>query len=136
VTGIFKQRRRNKVVATFCLGTRRLYDWIDENPVVELQAVDWVNDPRVIATENGFVSINATTEVDLMGQCASETVAGRYWSSFGLPSNAERVSCDLDEYALPWALFGRLDHGFLLILGHSGAVGRSGCVVLIDPENP
>jgi acyl-CoA hydrolase len=83
VTGIFKQRRRNKVVATFCLGTRRLYDWIDENPVVEMQAVDWVNDPRVIATEKSFVSVNATTEVDLMGQCASETMAGRYWSSSG-----------------------------------------------------
>ncbi|HLY81801.1 MAG TPA: acetyl-CoA hydrolase/transferase C-terminal domain-containing protein, partial [Acidimicrobiales bacterium] len=83
VTGIFKQRRRNKVVATFCLGTRRLYDWVDENPVVEMQAVDWVNDPRVIATEKTFVSVNATTEVDLMGQCASETVAGRYWSSSG-----------------------------------------------------
>ena len=83
VTGIFKQRRRNKVVATFCLGTRRLYDWIDENPVVDMQAVDWVNDPRVIGTEKGFVSVNATTEVDLMGQCASETMAGRYWSSSG-----------------------------------------------------
>jgi acyl-CoA hydrolase len=83
VTGIFKQRRRNKVVATFCLGTRRLYDWIDENPVVEMQPVDWVNDPRVIATEKDFVSVNATTEVDLMGQCASETMAGRYWSSSG-----------------------------------------------------
>ncbi len=83
VTGIFKQRRRNKVVATFCLGTRRLYDWIDENPIVEMQAVDWVNDPRVIATEKAFVSVNATTEVDLMGQSASETMAGRYWSSSG-----------------------------------------------------
>jgi acyl-CoA hydrolase len=70
-------------VATFCLGTRRLYDWIDENPVAELQPVDWVNDPRVIATEKAFVSVNATTEVDLMGQCASETIAGRYWSSSG-----------------------------------------------------
>ena len=45
--------------------------------------VDYVNDPRVIAQEDCFVSINATTEVDLVGQCASETVAGRYWSSSG-----------------------------------------------------
>jgi acyl-CoA hydrolase len=45
--------------------------------------VDYVNDPRVIAREDCFVSINATTEVDLVGQCASETVAGRYWSSSG-----------------------------------------------------
>ena len=42
-----------------------------------------MNDPRVIAEEDCFVSINATTEVDLVGQCASETVLGRYWSSSG-----------------------------------------------------
>jgi acyl-CoA hydrolase len=45
--------------------------------------VDYVNDPRTIAREPRFVSINATTEVDLYGQCASETIAGRYWSSSG-----------------------------------------------------
>jgi acyl-CoA hydrolase len=45
--------------------------------------VDYVNDPRTVARESGFVSINATTEVDLFGQCASETMAGRYWSSSG-----------------------------------------------------
>ena len=45
--------------------------------------VDDVNNPRTVARERGFVSINATTEVDLFGQCASETMAGRYWSSSG-----------------------------------------------------
>jgi acyl-CoA hydrolase len=45
--------------------------------------VDYVNDPRTVAREPHFVSINATTEVDLYGQCASETIAGRYWSSSG-----------------------------------------------------
>jgi len=83
VTGTHKQRRRNKVVTTFCLGTARLYAWIHENPSVELIPVAWVNDPRVIATQQRFASVNATTEVDLMGQCASETVAGRYWSGSG-----------------------------------------------------
>ena len=42
-----------------------------------------MNNPRTVARERGFVSINATTEVDLFGQCASETMAGRYWSSSG-----------------------------------------------------
>jgi acyl-CoA hydrolase len=83
VTGTRKQLRPNKVVATFCLGSRRLYDWLDDNAVVELLPVDLVNDPRRIAMERDFISINATTEVDLYGQCASETVAGRYWSSSG-----------------------------------------------------
>ena len=83
VTGTHKRVRPNKVVATFALGTAGLYDWLDHNSTVEMLPVDYVNDPRVIAREPCFVSINATTEVDLYGQCASETVAGRYWSSSG-----------------------------------------------------
>jgi acyl-CoA hydrolase len=83
VTGVRKVRRPGKVVTTFALGTRRLYDFLDGNPVVELLPVDWVNDPRVIAQEPSFVSINATTEVDFLGQAASETIAGQYWSGSG-----------------------------------------------------
>jgi len=83
VTGTHKFLRRNKVEATFCLGTQRLYDWLHDNGAVELLPVDLVNDPRRIAKERDFISINATTEVDLYGQCASETIAGRYWSSSG-----------------------------------------------------
>jgi acyl-CoA hydrolase len=83
VTGTRKRVAPGKVVTTFALGTHVLYDFLHENPAVELLPVDYVNDPRVIAREDCFVSINATTEVDLVGQCASETVAGRYWSSSG-----------------------------------------------------
>jgi acyl-CoA hydrolase len=83
VTGVHKHLRRNKIEATFCLGTQRLYDWLHDNGAVELLPVDRVNDPRRIAREPDFISINATTEVDLYGQCASETIAGRYWSSSG-----------------------------------------------------
>ncbi len=83
VTGTRKRMRPNKVVATFCLGTRRLYEWLHDNGAVELLPVDLVNDPRRIAIEDRFISINATTEVDLFGQCASETIAGRYWSASG-----------------------------------------------------
>jgi acyl-CoA hydrolase len=83
VTGTCKQIRPHKIVATFCLGTRRLYDFLDDNGAIELLPVDLVNDPRRIALEDDFISINATTEVDLYGQCASETIGGRYWSSSG-----------------------------------------------------
>jgi acyl-CoA hydrolase len=83
ITGVHKTRRPTKVVATFCLGTRRLYDFLDTNPAVELLPVDWVNDPRIIAQERNFVSINATVEVDFLGQAASETIGGRYWSGSG-----------------------------------------------------
>lgn len=81
--GSRKRLSPGKVVTTFALGTQSLYEFLHENPAVELLPVDYVNDPRVIAEEECFVSINATVEIDLIGQCASETVAGRYWSSSG-----------------------------------------------------
>ena len=83
VTGTCKELHPGKVVTTFALGTRRLYEFLHENSGVEFLPVDYVNDPRVIGRERCFVSINGTTEVDLVGQCASETVGGRYWSSSG-----------------------------------------------------
>jgi acyl-CoA hydrolase len=83
LTGTRKTRRPGKHVTTFCLGSQALYDFLHENPAVELLPVDYVNDPRVIGTEPNFVSINATTEVDFLGQCASETIGGRYWSGSG-----------------------------------------------------
>ncbi|MDZ4827528.1 MAG: acetyl-CoA hydrolase/transferase C-terminal domain-containing protein [Actinomycetota bacterium] len=83
VTGTKKRLAPGKVVTTFALGTQKLYNFLHENSAVEFLPVDYVNDPRVIAEEDHFVSINATTEVDLIGQCASETVGGRYWSSSG-----------------------------------------------------
>jgi len=103
VTGTNKRLRRHKVVSTFCLGTRRLYDWLDENAAVELLPVDWVNDPRVIGREPNFVSINATTEVDLFGQCASETVAGRYWSSSGGQADFARGRCTAKAVRPSWS---------------------------------
>jgi acyl-CoA hydrolase len=71
------------MVATLALGSQRLYDFLHENSSVDFAPVDWVNDPRVISRQRNFVAINATTEVDLYGQCASETVAGKYYSSSG-----------------------------------------------------
>ena len=83
ITGVAKQLNRTKAVGTFALGTRALYDFLDENAAFELWPVRYVNDPRVIAQEAGFVSINATISVDLLGQCASETIHGSYYSSSG-----------------------------------------------------
>ena len=83
VTGVAKDINRTKTVGTFALGTQRLYDFLDDNTACELWPARYVNDPRVIAQESGFVSINATISVDLLGQCASETIGGAYYSSSG-----------------------------------------------------
>lgn len=82
-TGARKKHFPNKHVATFTVGSPALVRWLDHNSSVYMMPVDWTNDPRLVATEPNFVSINATTEVDIMGQAASETIAGRYWSSSG-----------------------------------------------------
>jgi acyl-CoA hydrolase len=83
LTGTKKVTRPGKIVATFAMGTKRLYDFMNDNSAVEFLPVDWVNDPRVIGREKCFVSINATIEVDLLGQCNSEMIAGKYYSGSG-----------------------------------------------------
>lgn len=83
VNGVRKRLNRTKTVGTFALGTDNLHNFLHENTAVELHAVRYVNDPRVIAQETDFVSINATLSVDFLGQCASETIGSLYFSSSG-----------------------------------------------------
>jgi acyl-CoA hydrolase len=83
VNGVRKLHNRTKVVGTFALGTRRLYDFLHENTAIELWSARYVNDPRLLSRERNFVSINATLSVDFLGQCASETLGGQYYSSSG-----------------------------------------------------
>src|ERR1700682_458933 len=82
-TGTRKQQHRHKHVATFVVGTPTLLRWLDHNAAVAMRAVAWTNDPRGRGNGPNFVSINAPTEAALMAQAASETIAGRYWSSSG-----------------------------------------------------
>lgn len=83
VTGTRKATHRNKLITTTAVGTSRLYDFVADNPGVEFWPVDYTNDPRNIARERNFVAINATLEVDFLGQCASESLGSDYWSSSG-----------------------------------------------------
>jgi acyl-CoA hydrolase len=83
VTGVRKDLNRMKTVGTFALGTDRLHRFLHENTAIELWPVRYVNDPAIIGRERGFVSINATLSVDFLGQCASETIDGNYYSSSG-----------------------------------------------------
>lgn len=83
ITGTQKQTHRNTIVATNALGTRRTYDFVEHNPGVEFWPVDYTNDPSLLARERRFVAINASLEVDFLGQCASESLGSAYWSSSG-----------------------------------------------------
>jgi acyl-CoA hydrolase len=83
VTGVDKVLNRLKVVTTFALGTRRVYDFVHENAAIEFWPVRYVNNPRIIGGEPLFVSINATLEVDLLGQCTSESIGSTMYSGSG-----------------------------------------------------
>ncbi len=78
-----KTLHQGKLVSTFLMGSKKLYDFVDRNPMVELHSVDYVNDPYTIAKNDNLVSINSCIEVDLMGQVASETIGLKQFSGTG-----------------------------------------------------
>lgn len=81
--GMTKVRERGMATATTVMGSSALYEWVHENPAVFMLPVDVSNDPRVIAEHRNFVAVNATMQVDLLGQCASESLGTHYVSSTG-----------------------------------------------------
>lgn len=83
ITGKCKQQNYGKMVAAFAMGTKELYDFIDDNPAVEILDGGYVNDPYVIAKNDNQVSINTTIEVDITGQCCSESIGSRQFSGTG-----------------------------------------------------
>ena len=83
ITNQYKQIDKGQCVATFLMGTDRLYGYANNNPSVRLAPVDYVNDPRVICQNDNVVSINSCVEVDLMGQVCSESIGLRQISGVG-----------------------------------------------------
>jgi acyl-CoA hydrolase len=70
-------------VATFAMGTRELYDWLDERDDVRFLPVDVVNDPTTIGRNRCMISLNGALEIDLQGQVVADTIAGRQYSGIG-----------------------------------------------------
>ncbi len=83
ITGARKSLDRGKVVASFCMGTRRLYDYIDDNPTFAFHPTEYVNDPFVISRQQNMVAINVALEIDLTGQVCADTIGGRFFSGIG-----------------------------------------------------
>jgi acyl-CoA hydrolase len=83
ITGESKTTHRHKALTTSAMGTKRLYDFISDNPGIEFWPVEYTNDPRVIGQQRRMNVVNATLEVDFLGQCASESLGSDYWSSSG-----------------------------------------------------
>ncbi|MFX1485223.1 MAG: acetyl-CoA hydrolase/transferase C-terminal domain-containing protein, partial [Promethearchaeota archaeon] len=80
VTNRKKSINRGKVTASFAMGTKRLYDYINNNPFFEFRETSYVNDPAIIARNNKMVAINTAFEVDLTGQVCSDSIGHEFYS--------------------------------------------------------
>ncbi len=83
ITGTRKERNRGKIVAAFMMGTQRLYDFVHDNPMVEMRSVDFTNDTHVIRSFSRMTAINSAIEIDLTGQVVADSIGHRMYSGVG-----------------------------------------------------
>lgn len=83
LTNARKSLHPGKIVAGFILGTKRLYEWVDDNPLIELHRSEYVNDPFVIAQNERMVAVNSAIEVDLTGQVCADSIGPKLYSGVG-----------------------------------------------------
>jgi 4-hydroxybutyrate CoA-transferase len=79
-----------QIVTAFCVGTKKLYDFLDNNLMIQMLPCSYTNDPYVIGKNDNFVSVNATLGIDLLGQCTSEAIGTRPYSGIGGQSDFVR----------------------------------------------
>ncbi len=83
INGERKTLHPGKIVAGFMLGTQRLYDFVHDNPIIELHPTEYVNDPFLIAQNDRMVAINSAIEIDLTGQVCADSIGPRLYSGVG-----------------------------------------------------
>jgi acetyl-CoA hydrolase len=83
LTNARKSLHPGKIVAGFILGTKRLYDWVDDNAMIEFHRTEYVNDPFVIAQNERMVAINSAIEIDLTGQVCADSIGPKLYSGVG-----------------------------------------------------
>ena len=83
LTNARKSLHPGKVVAGFILGTKRLYEWVNDNPMVEMHPTEYVNDPFIIAQNDRMVAVNSAIEVDLTGQICADSIGPKLYSGVG-----------------------------------------------------
>jgi acyl-CoA hydrolase len=83
ITGARKERNRGKIVTAFLMGSKRLYRFVHDNPMVEMRPVDFTNDTHVIRQFGRMVAINSAIEVDLTGQVVADSIGHRMYSGVG-----------------------------------------------------
>jgi len=83
ITNKFKVKHRGKIVTSFVVGTRKLYDFVDDNPMVSFLDIDYVNDTKVIRANPKAISINSAIEIDITGQVCSDSIGTYQFSGVG-----------------------------------------------------
>lgn len=83
ITNARKSIHASKTITSFAMGTRALYDYVDDNPTVEFHASDYVNDPRVISRNDNVCAVNSAIQVDMTGQVAADSIGHRFFSGIG-----------------------------------------------------
>ena len=83
INGSRKERNRGKVVTAFLMGSTRLYDFVRDNPMIEMRPVDFTNDTHVIRSFSKMTAINSAIEVDLTGQVVADSIGQRIYSGVG-----------------------------------------------------
>lgn len=83
VTNAAKTLHRGKIIASFVMGSRKLYDFIDNNPLIEFHPTEYVNDPFVVAQNDKMISINSAIEVDITGQVCADSLGTMFYSGIG-----------------------------------------------------
>ena len=83
VTNEKKTLHRGKIVTSFVIGTRRAFDFVDNNPFMEFHPNEYVNDPFIVAQNDKMVAINSAISVDLTGQVCADSIGTRVYSGFG-----------------------------------------------------
>lgn len=92
VTNNRKNYARGKILATFALGSKKLYQFMNRNPALEMHPVDYTNDPYLAGQNDNLHAINATMQIDFMGQCGSESLGSAPYSGTGGQSDFVRAA--------------------------------------------
>jgi 4-hydroxybutyrate CoA-transferase len=105
VDGEAKTLHPGKIIAGFMIGTQKLYDFVNDNPIVEMHPTEYVNDPFIVAQNSRMVAINSAIEVDLTGQVCADSIGPRFYSGVGgqvdMIYGASRSKGGLPIIALP-----------------------------------
>jgi acyl-CoA hydrolase len=83
ITGARKNFKPRKIIVGFILGTRKIFDFVDNNPAFELHPTAYTNDPALIARNDRMIAINSALQVDLTGQVCSDSIGNQFYSGIG-----------------------------------------------------